>query len=157
MLVAVVIALALGSLNLGTSSQISSATTAVVQRAESTVSTTTADSGNLGYRTQLDNTMLQVLGARWPVGLGFLDPTVHYVPELPNGAIRNADVGIFNVLMTMGAMGAVLIYGCVAARCDGGSCERFGGQDGAERWVALRRRRVDHVGACGLLESGRPF
>ena len=133
-LLTVAIVSALGSLDIG-AARISSAATAVVQRAESTVSSATTDSGNLGYRTQLDGVMLQALGSKWPVGLGFLDPTVRYYPELPDGSIRNADVGVFNVLMTMGVIGAVLMYGpLLLGMKEAVRAARVAGRD--RRWIA---------------------
>ena len=40
----------------------------------------------------------------------FLNPKQYYVPELPNGSIRDSDTGVMNVVMTMGVVGAVLLY-----------------------------------------------
>jgi hypothetical protein len=54
--------------------------------------------------------MFAILDNRWPIGLGFLHPDVRPVPSLPDGSIRNGDVGVLNALMTMGAVGAALIY-----------------------------------------------
>jgi hypothetical protein len=54
--------------------------------------------------------MLDVLGSGWIDGLGFLHPASHPVPELPVGSIRNGDTGVMNSLMTMGAVGTVLLY-----------------------------------------------
>jgi hypothetical protein len=47
----------------------------------------------------------QLLGGHWLIGLGFLDPSFDYVPGLPQGSIRNSDVGVFNTLETMGLIG----------------------------------------------------
>ena len=54
--------------------------------------------------------MLKVLGGHWPLGLGFLSPHTNYFPELPQGSIRNTDVGVLNSLMTVGLLGTVLLY-----------------------------------------------
>jgi hypothetical protein len=68
------------------------------------------NSGNVGYRTQLDHQLLNDLGSSWPIGLGFLDPTSRYFLGLPQGSIRNSDTGVLNSLMTMGVVGTVLMY-----------------------------------------------
>ena len=82
----------------------------VISRVSTGVSDLSHATGNVGYRETVDNEMLHVLGSNWPVGLGFLDPAAHYVPSLPSGTIRNIDTGFFNILMTMGLVGALLIY-----------------------------------------------
>lgn len=101
--------IALSTANLGNSG-VGGIASRVAERAESGVSAVSNTSGTFRYRTNLDSKMLHVLGSRWPVGLGFLDPNAHYVLGLPHGSIRNTDVGVFNVLMTMGVIGAVFIY-----------------------------------------------
>jgi O-Antigen ligase len=69
-------------------------------------------SGTVGYRFNLYHQMLDVLGPDWPVGLSFLHPKDRYFPDLPDGTIRNADVGLLNAVMTMGLIGLVLLL-CV--------------------------------------------
>jgi hypothetical protein len=69
----------------------------------------TQGSGSGGYRYRLDRSLLRVLGNQWPVGLGF-DPTVRPLSGLSSGEIRSPDSGPLNVLMTMGAIGLVLLY-----------------------------------------------
>ena len=108
-LVVTVAVVALGTAKVGNSG-IGSVAGRVAERAESGVSDVSNTSGDFRYRTNLDDKMLHVLGSRWPIGLGFLDPTVHYVAGLPEGSIRNTDVGVFNALMTMGVVGALFIY-----------------------------------------------
>jgi L-asparagine transporter-like permease len=54
--------------------------------------------------------MEHVIGDQWPIGLGFWHPQYRYVADLPDGSIRNADLGISNILMTMGVVGALLLY-----------------------------------------------
>lgn len=82
----------------------------IASRVTKGLSDVSQSSGTFGYRQHLDGLMLQVLGGQWPIGLGFLHPAAHYVPTLPKGAIRNTDTGVFNVLMTMGLVGALLVY-----------------------------------------------
>lgn len=65
------------------------------------------------YRQELAHEMLVVLGSDWPIGLGFLHPGVHYVAGLPQGSIRNSDLGLMQVLMTMGALGLALLLSTV--------------------------------------------
>lgn len=70
-----------------------------------------SNSGNtLAYRQSLDSSMLAILGGKWPIGLGFLAPSTFYFTQLPSGSIMNTDVGVVNVFMTLGAVGAVLLY-----------------------------------------------
>ncbi len=66
--------------------------------------------GNFGYRYRLYHDMWHVLGKHWPIGLGFWHPAVKPVRELPNGSIRNGDVGLMNGVMTMGVIGTLLLY-----------------------------------------------
>jgi hypothetical protein len=52
----------------------------------------------------------QRLGGRWGLGLGFIDPRDQPDINLPYLSIENSDVGLFNVVITMGVVGAVLYY-----------------------------------------------
>jgi hypothetical protein len=54
--------------------------------------------------------MTKYLGGNWLAGLGFVSPSSHYYFGLPNGSIRDPDLGVLNAVMTMGVIGAVLIY-----------------------------------------------
>jgi hypothetical protein len=83
---------------------------AVVSRATSSLSDVQSRGANVGYRLDLAARMEAVLGNEWPIGLGFLHPSSHYVPDLPDGSIRNSDLGISNSLMTMGLFGTILLY-----------------------------------------------
>lgn len=137
-LVVTVVVIAVGTANVGNSG-IGGVATRVAERAESGVSAVSNTSGTFGYRTKLDAKMLHVLGSQWPIGLGFLDPTVHYVAGLPEGSIRNTDVGVFNALMTMGVIGAFfiyapLLYGFVELLRAVGSWRRLGLSE--RRWIA---------------------
>jgi hypothetical protein len=64
----------------------------------------------LAVRAIAARNLEQLLGSKWPIGLGFLNPKQHYVPELPQGSIRDSDTGVLNVVMTMGVVGAILLY-----------------------------------------------
>jgi hypothetical protein len=70
----------------------------------------TGRNNTLAYRQDLSGKMLGILGGQWMFGLSFLHPSAFYFPSLPMGSIRNADVGVLNVVMTMGVFGAVLWY-----------------------------------------------
>jgi hypothetical protein len=69
-----------------------------------------AGSGTVDYRYDLVGRMVELLDGRWLHGLGFLHPDAHPIAGLPSGAIRNADVGVMNSLMTMGGVGTLLLY-----------------------------------------------
>jgi hypothetical protein len=137
-LVVTLVVIALGAAKVGNAG-IGRVAGRVAERAESGVSAVSNTSGTFGYRTNLDAKMLHVLGGQWPIGLGFLDPNVHYVAGLPEGAIRNTDVGVFNALMTMGVVGAAfiyapLLYGFVELLKAAGGWRRLGLSE--RRWVA---------------------
>jgi hypothetical protein len=105
-----VLALVFALLGHGGSSSAASPGGGVVARMQSGISDVSRATGTVGYRETVDAEMLHLLGHGWPVGLGFLHPAYHYVPTLPSGSIRNTDTGVFNVLMTMGLMGLMLVY-----------------------------------------------
>jgi hypothetical protein len=67
-------------------------------------------SGTVQYRVDLTKKMLRVLDGRWVTGVGFWHPEAKYVPTLPEGSIRNADLGVLNSIMTMGLVGTALLY-----------------------------------------------
>lgn len=87
---------------------------AVLARVTTGVSNLSQSNGTVGYRETLDRQLLHTLGQNWPIGLAFLNPSVHYVVGAPGGIIRNTDTGVFNILMTMGLLGVVLIYAPLA-------------------------------------------
>jgi hypothetical protein len=66
--------------------------------------------GTVAVRVSIANAMLGVLGQDWPVGVGFMHPAAHYYPTLPQGNIRDADLGLMQVVMLMGVVGAILLY-----------------------------------------------
>ncbi|MGC2374279.1 MAG: hypothetical protein WA484_10430 [Solirubrobacteraceae bacterium] len=76
----------------------------------STLSSNNATTSTVAYRKVEASELEQVLGPNWVFGLGFLDPRNHYVAGIRLGSIRNGDVGVLNAIMTMGIIGAVLIY-----------------------------------------------
>jgi hypothetical protein len=113
--------------------------TTATARVQSGFTETSAQSGNVGLRFTLYRDMLPLLGNRLPVGLGFLDPRYHYYVDLPNGDIRNSDVGVMNAVMTMGLIGAGLIYllvGVCLSRMLAVARRPLGSQGGDE-WMAF--------------------
>jgi hypothetical protein len=79
-------------------------------RAESGIQEFQARSGTFGYRRNVQTEMLDLVGNRFPIGLGFWHPDARYVGSLPQGTIRNSDVGVLNGIMTIGAIGTILLY-----------------------------------------------
>jgi hypothetical protein len=78
--------------------------------AASALSSTSPSTSTVAYRNRVDSLMVQTLGTHWLFGLGFLSPQTSYYSALPQGSIRNNDVGVFNSLMTMGVVGTILVY-----------------------------------------------
>ena len=68
------------------------------------------DTGTVSYRLHVARLELEVLGDNWVAGVGFLNPAYHWVPGLPEGSIRNSDLGPLSLLMTMGLIGLFLAY-----------------------------------------------
>jgi hypothetical protein len=64
----------------------------------------------LAVRSSEASLLAQRLGDHNLLGLGFISPRDAWDPSLPFGSIRNSDVGLLNVTMTMGTIGAVLYY-----------------------------------------------
>jgi hypothetical protein len=86
------------------------AAAAVSERASSSFDELIERTGTVRYRYELQDEMRRVLGDNWPMGLGFWHPEFRPVASLPQGSIRNGDVGVFNAIMTMGVIGTVLLY-----------------------------------------------
>jgi hypothetical protein len=79
------------------------------QRFLSTLTDVETGGGSLSVREAVSKTMFEYLGAKWPVGLGFVPPSTHYFQGLPMGSIKDSDVGVLNALVTVGAIGAFLV------------------------------------------------
>ncbi len=82
----------------------------VATRAVAGVSDVNNSSGTVADRTKTADEMLRLLGQNWPIGLGFQHPQAHPYPTLPQGSIRNGDLGVLNAVMLMGIVGAILVY-----------------------------------------------
>jgi|GEM_PF-3773058 len=109
LIVLVVIISGAGTEGTGGSSS-SSPAQAVVTRLALGVTNAQNQTGTAGLRLRLVHLELEVLGAHWPVGLGFLDPSHYYVPGLPHGSIQDNDLGALAILMTMGIVGLIIAY-----------------------------------------------
>jgi hypothetical protein len=66
--------------------------------------------GTVQLREHVASFELQLLGGQWLFGLGFLPPSVLFINALPNGSIRDVDLGLLQAVMTMGVVGTVFIY-----------------------------------------------
>jgi hypothetical protein len=69
-----------------------------------------SSTSTVGLRRQIASEMISLLGPHWFMGLGLTPPSVHFYPQFPSGSIRDPDVGVLNAVMTIGVMGAILIY-----------------------------------------------
>lgn len=82
----------------------------VVDRLASLITDLQTGGGTVAVRESVTKMMTALLGGQWPFGLGFVPPSTHYFPGLPDGSIRDSDLGVLNAVMTMGVIGAALIY-----------------------------------------------
>ncbi len=82
----------------------------VATRAVAGYSDVNSGSGTVADRVNVTNAMLRILGQDWPIGVGFIHPSAHSYPSLPRGSIRNGDLGVLNIVMLMGIVGAALLY-----------------------------------------------
>ena len=82
----------------------------LVQRVLSIFTDVGSSTSTLAVRQHVANEMASVLGGRWLSGLGLTPPSVHYYAQFPEGSIRDSDVGVLNAVMTIGVIGAALIY-----------------------------------------------
>lgn len=81
-----------------------------VQRVVSIFTDLNSSSGTVGVRKQVASEMISLLGTHWILGLGLTPPSTHFYPQFPSGSIRDPDVGVLNAVMTIGVVGALLIY-----------------------------------------------
>ncbi len=122
------------------SGETNSPATTVVNRFNSFFSATSSSNfqtSTVAYRERLDTILLTRLGGQWLFGLGFLSPKIHYELNLPKGSIRNSDTGVFNALMTMGIVGAALIYIPVVAVAVILMWQRLVRRRDADSWLAF--------------------
>jgi hypothetical protein len=67
-------------------------------------------SGTVASRQEAARLSLSLLGEHWLTGLGFVPPAIRYFSGLPGGSLRDSDLGLLNAVVTMGVIGAVLVY-----------------------------------------------
>lgn len=108
----------------------------VAHRLVSAFSDVQSGAGTIAIRENVTTVMLSLLGESWAFGLGFIPPAAHYYNSLPAGSIRDSDLGVLNAVMTMGVVGAVLIYlpllyGLLV-------CLRSGSRPATARYACLR-------------------
>jgi hypothetical protein len=82
----------------------------LTHRLLSIVTNIQGNSGTVAVRETASKTLTGYLGGQWPFGLGFIPPSFHYFTGMPEGSIRDTDLGALNAIVTMGIVGAVLIY-----------------------------------------------
>jgi hypothetical protein len=82
----------------------------VIDRFASLITDLQTGGGTVAVRESVTRMMTALLGGKWPFGLGFVPPSTHYFPGLPDGSIRDSDLGVLNAVMTMGVLGAALVY-----------------------------------------------
>jgi hypothetical protein len=93
------------------SGQVSTALAGISQRATTVLTGQAQNSANtLTVRDTESSDLRYALGQHWVVGLGFLDASYVYLPQVVGGSIQNTDVGYLNIVMTMGVVGAALYY-----------------------------------------------
>jgi hypothetical protein len=92
--------------------------------------------GSVATRESVSKTLTGYLGEKWLAGLGFIPPSVHYFQGLPEGSIRDSDLGVLNAVVTMGVVGAALVYAPVLTML--GYCLRGVGRRRATRYGWLR-------------------
>jgi hypothetical protein len=82
----------------------------VIERVSELFSNIEGGTGTVATREHVATAMTHVLGPEWLTGLGLVPPSAHWFVGLPRGSLRNSDVGVLSALMTIGAIGAFLIY-----------------------------------------------
>ena len=107
-------------------------------RALAGYSDASSTNGTVATRVNVGREMLRLLGPSWPIGLGFIHPAAHPYPTLPQGSIRDSDLGVLNALMLMGAVGAVLIYMPLLLVLRGlARAPRAGADEQGDEWLRL--------------------
>jgi hypothetical protein len=82
----------------------------VIHRLSSIFTDLQTGSGTVAVRESVTATMKAYLGEKWLAGIGLVPASAHYFEGLPKGSIHDADLGVLNAVMTMGVVGAVLVY-----------------------------------------------
>jgi hypothetical protein len=100
-LVAIVVVVAVPSLLPGAT---------LTHRLLSIVTNLEGNSGTVAVRETASKMVTHYLRGQWALGLGLVPPSFHYFAGLPEGSIRDTDLGVLNAVVTMGVVGAVLVY-----------------------------------------------
>jgi hypothetical protein len=95
------------------------------------------ETSTLAERSSEASLLEQRLGNHGLLGLGFVSPRDVWDPSLPQGSIRNSDVGLLNVTMTMGIIGTVLYYLPLVGIAVALILRSARGLDEDLRWLAL--------------------
>jgi hypothetical protein len=82
----------------------------VSQRVSSGVENLQSGTGSVGRREEKASAILVALDGKWLTGLGFWTPSTHYFVGVPNGEIRDGDLGVLNIYATEGVVGVILLY-----------------------------------------------
>jgi hypothetical protein len=92
--------------------KVANTVSSTAQRITSIGSATSSNqqTSTLAVRASEASLLEQRLGGHALFGLGFISPRDLYDPSLPFGSIFNSDVGVLNIVMSMGIVGAVLYY-----------------------------------------------
>ena len=64
----------------------------------------------MGRREEKAEATLGALGGKWLTGLGFWTPSTHYFIGVPEGEIRDGDLGVLNIYVTEGLIGVLVLY-----------------------------------------------
>jgi hypothetical protein len=81
-----------------------------VPRLLSVPSDLASGTGTVAAREAASTTATTYLAGKWPLGLGLVPPASHYFAGLPEGSIRDTDLGVLGAIMTVGMIGAILLY-----------------------------------------------
>jgi hypothetical protein len=99
---------AVGIAAAGGPNSVASPLAGVISRATQTFSASQTAENDV--RLQEAHTLEQILGGNWLFGLGFQGQYYTGLPEWSGGSIQNGDVGVLNVVMALGVVGAILNY-----------------------------------------------
>jgi hypothetical protein len=64
----------------------------------------------VAVRARVDSILAAMLAGKWALGLGLIPPAAHFYLALPNGSLRDPDVGVMNAIVTIGVIGTILLY-----------------------------------------------
>jgi hypothetical protein len=94
----------------GPTSKVLSTASSRLSSISSTVANKDPSQSTVAVRLNDVRVLDQLLRGHKTFGVGFLDPSYVYESQLENGSLRNPDVGIYNVVATMGISGTAVYY-----------------------------------------------